>query len=68
MGRGGDGAATYMLDGKDAKSEVAGPGGAMVPVTTNGKIDGWKACAFKLEDLYHAERAHYRDLKRDLGT
>src|SRR6188508_827440 len=29
MGRGGDGAATYMLDGKDMKSEVAGPGGAM---------------------------------------
>jgi len=42
MGRGGDGAATYMLDGKDVKSEVAGPGGAMVPVTTNGKIDGGK--------------------------
>jgi hypothetical protein len=42
MGGGGDGAATYMLDGKDMKSEVAGPGGAMVPVTTNGKIDGGK--------------------------
>jgi hypothetical protein len=42
MGRGGDGAATYMLDGKDMKSEIAGPGGAMVPVTTNGKIDGGK--------------------------
>ena len=42
MGRGGDGAATYMLDGKDAKSEIAGPGGAMVPVTTNGKIDAGK--------------------------
>ena len=42
MGRGGDGSATYVLDGKDAKSEIAGPGGAMVPVTTNGKLDGGK--------------------------
>ena len=42
MGRSGDGAATYVLDGKDAKSEVAGPGGAMVPVTTNAKVEGGK--------------------------
>ena len=42
MGRGGDGPATYMLDGKDVKSEIAGPGGTMVPVTTNAKVDGGK--------------------------
>jgi hypothetical protein len=39
---GGDMPATYALDGKDARSEVDGPGGAKVPVITNGKVDGSK--------------------------
>jgi hypothetical protein len=42
MGGGADGAATYTLDGKDAKTEIAGPGGNMVPVTTNAKLEGGK--------------------------
>lgn len=35
---GGDGATTYALDGKAAKSEMQGPGGAM-QVTTTAKLD-----------------------------
>ena len=42
MGRGADGPATYVLDGKDVKTEIPGPGGATVPVTINAKIDGGK--------------------------
>ena len=43
MGGGGaDGRATFTLDGKDVKSEIAGPGGKTVPVTTNAKLDGGK--------------------------
>lgn len=35
---GGDGATTYALDGKAAKSEMQGPGGSMA-VTTTAKLD-----------------------------
>jgi hypothetical protein len=42
MGGGADGAATYTLDGKEVKSETAGPGGTTVPVTTSAKLDGGK--------------------------
>lgn len=38
MGGGGDGTTTYTLDGKAAKSEMQGPGGAM-QVSTTAKAD-----------------------------
>jgi hypothetical protein len=40
-GRGGDGTATYTIDGKDVKTEVQNQMGTMT-VTTNAKIDGGK--------------------------
>ena len=42
FGGGGDMPATYTLDGKEMKMDMAGPGGNTIPVTMSGKIDGGK--------------------------
>lgn len=39
---GGDVPATYTLDGKETKIDMAGPGGNTIPVTLKGKVDGGK--------------------------
>ena len=41
-GRGGDMPMTFMLDGKDMKMDMPGPGGTTSPATMNGKWDGSK--------------------------
>jgi hypothetical protein len=40
-GMGGDGSNTYMLDGKEVKSEIQGQMGS-IPVSTTAKLDGGK--------------------------